>query len=462
MQRFAFTFLASFAISACGGVSIESPPEPAPVPGPPAPSPLPQAKSLVCPGAPIDHADDVLFWHQAEAGVMFVRHDGSSLLAHAHSPETPGFNAEVAAGGDRIALAAYTAVSAPNSIELFDRRGSKLAERAFMGGIVTGLFVADDGRVVFSVQAGTSNEGFIWDGGEPKSLGSWIPIGPVRDGWVPARKSWETNTTTAFVHESGSTKVFHSGSDQVWRAGSRLARVDGPTRELWLGSPSGTAHVPLGAFGAEDAEPPHVAQARDEGFVLIRRSEWLKADVLVVNVDDQSVRFVPPAEPGIDDELSFYCNAGWPGYLASDGSVLTSRIEGGQLRVWKRAADGEHPLGLPLASIAVLGLVERAGTTAILGSDGSDTYCGTPGEIWQSPAPKGAIVGDSLQFVRNPAEPRLGEFSSSFNEPSIDESGHCVLASSYDSGAWTARLQDIDSGAVFSLPSGTGIANFIR
>ena len=461
--RFGLAASLSLSLTACGGVAVDSPAHQDPTPGPaPSPTPTsPAAKSLICSGAPVTDGHDVALYYPTTNSVEFVHHDGSSSIAWSAPGTAPPVQAEVRSSATRIFVATHTDVGEQSTLQMFDRRGTLLAQRSFTDGFISHPFPSDDGWVAFTLGKGEDQEGFRWDGSTLTSLGPWIPVGPTANGFTPARSTWSADAAHAFISESGSVVPVYSDKAPVWRVGERLVFIEPLTQTLRIATPNGTQALALGDFGATDEHSPIIEQVRDEGYALLRRDTWAKGDVLVVHVSTAKLDFYPDTSPKPDD-LSFYCNSGWPGTLTSSGSLLRSRIAGGQLQVWLTSPTAETPVGTPLTSIAALGLVERGGTVAIVGSDGSDTYCGTPSDIWQDPAPKGSLSGDSLQLVRGSAAPRLGKFPGSFNAPSIHPSGACVLSSSFKTPEWQTRVEDLDSDGVIELPDARGLARWLE
>lgn len=467
MHSLRFCLALSLSLTACGGVAIDSDPaaDPPPTPTPPTPtSPLPPAPpeydSLICPSAPVADGHDVALWYQTYDSAVFVHHDGTSSVIWSQPDTAPSLQVEVASAKTRLFVATHTSVDEPSSLRMFDRRGTLLAEQTFASGFVSSLFASDDGRVVFTLGKGEIQEGYSWDGSQLSSLGPWLPVGPTAHGFTPARSGWGSDASHVFVSDTGSVVPIYTGKASVFPVGERLVFVDPITRSLRINTPNGTQALSLGDFAQEDPQAPVIAQVRDGRYVLLRHDVWAKGDVLVIDVESAHIDFHPDTSPKPDD-LSFYCNSGWPGYLTSNGSLLRSRIAGGKLQIWSTTPNSETAIGTPMTGIAMLGLVERGGTIGIVGSDGSDTYCGTPSEIWQDPSPPGTLDGDSLQLVRGSAAPKLGKFPGSFNEPSIHPSGACVLSSSFQSPDWQTQVEDLDTGALFDLPATSGLVRWI-
>jgi hypothetical protein len=448
--------------AACGGVTNDpSEHEPGgspggsggatPTPTPtPIPTPTPQAQSAICPGALTQDVHDVALWYQDETGVTFVHHDGTSSVAFVVPADTPGLSTQASAGGERIFVASHSSTGFPSSMRMYDRSGVQLAQHTITQGYVLSPFADDAGRVAFHVGNGGAPTAYLWDGSAIQNLGAWIPTGPAQDGWVPARATWDSDTTHAFVSTAGETRVVYKGKSSVQPAGASLIWVDAEARVLRVATPTSTQALPLGGFGVSDIDAPLIHQVRD-GVALLARNKWDTGDVLVVDVQSGQMRHVADTQKE-ETPLAFYCNATRPGYLASDGSLLRSRIAKGQLQLWRETASSAFPIGMPLSGVALLSVVERGGTVGIVGSDGSDTYCGTPSDIWQQPAPAGTLPGDSVQFVRKDGATQLGTFSHSFDEPALHASGLCVITQDYEGPGYQQRVWSLQSDAVFSLP----------
>ncbi len=164
-----------------------------------------------------------------------------------------------------------------------------------------------------------------------------------------------------------------------------------------------------------------------------------------------------PTDPEIQPPfVGFISNNAFSGYLVSDGTLIRSKMSDGVVQFQR----GSEPIGLPLSNIALLSLSERAGTFVVVGSDGSDTYCGPP----EPSGPKaGSLAGDSVQITRKGVS-RVGEFESSFQAPAIHASGGCTLAQSFETDTPSIRIDSIVDGSSFVLPndSDTGSAHWIE
>lgn len=441
--------LLALSLVACGGgvtsdpASGPAPPPTGTVPRPPPPPPPTTAQSLICPGATISHADEVALWHRTDTDVVFVRHDGSSVTVHHAESDQTLIDTEVGAAGDHIGLLVRQN-GFPSNLYLFDRRANVTASRTLAQPIYDLRVGAN--AVAYTTSVDVVMEGWLWNGtNEPVSLGKWLPVAPPRaDGWVPARTGWDPDDEFGFVNETGELLSFPA-KDPVYSVEGTLITVDKQAWELRIASPTQLQQISLAEFGAGDAEAPYIRETRREGWISLQRypSGFETGDLFVVNVTSGETRTFP-ADPANVQPLAFYCNSGFPGYLASDGTLLRSHIAGGELQL---THDGE-PVGFPLSNVAAVFLAERAGTIVMVGSDGSDTYCGTP-ESW--PAKDGTLAGNSLQTLRH-GEARVGEFQSSFDGPEIHVSGACTLTHEWGvDGSYAIRVEDLDGDASFDL-----------
>jgi hypothetical protein len=391
---------------------------------------------VLCPGANISNPDEVALWYRTGTDVVFVRHDGSSVsVHHAESDETI-IDTEVAAAGDHIGLLVRQN-GFPSNLYRFDRSGNLLASRTISQPIYE-LHVGAK-AMAYSTAVDVINQGWLWDGtNDPVSLGEWTAMAPPRDdGWIPARTGWDPDDQVGFVNTNGEVLPFADGGGAVYVVQGKLITV---VKDQWLlriASPVDEKGISLAQFGAGDIEAPYIRESREEGWLSLQRypTEFETGDLMVVNVATGETAEYTEL-PNANQPLAFYCNNGFPGQLASDGTLLRSQITNDELQLWHDT----DKVGLPLSSVAAVFLAERAGTIVMIGSDGSDTYCGSP-EAW--PAKDGTLAGNSLQTFRNGIS-RVGEFQGSFDGPSIHKSGACTLTHEWQDDKYSIRVHDLD------------------
>lgn len=393
------------------------------------------AKSLLCSQAPVQHEDDVAIWYSSPTKVTFLRHDGTETVVHTAKTDQKHMGAEARAAGDRIGLLVSQA-DAPGNLYLFDRQANLIASQTFPQEI-SSLHMTENG-VAFNVIVNHEYQGRVWDGVNlPRNLGSWIPLaGPDAQGWVPVSDYFE-NKEMGFISPDGVFVSFPAyGYGGVIKG--HLVAIDKATRTLFIGTPSETKAISLGEFSAGDADAPVIQESREEGWVMVKRQllDTEVTSVLIVNVDTAEVREVA-TDGGTGGPLPFYCNEGFPGYLASDGTLIHSYIADGKLEMRHE----NQPFGVPLSSIAALYLDERNGTVVQVGSDGSDTYCGD-NSGW--PPAKDTLMGDSVQIYRK-GETMLGEFVQSFSGPVLDASGSCALLNQYGDSMYPLQVKDLET-----------------
>src|SRR5262245_43410008 len=143
-------------------------------------------------------------------------------------------------------------------------------------------------------------------------------------------------------------------------------------------SPEGTTLVPLAPFDGALKGVRYIAQARDGWLLVASQPEPevpAERNAVVVNVKTGAAHLVS-GPPDFGDAMAMYCDSVRHGYVASDRSVLFSKIDDQGLRVLRYPVGGGEPqtIGKPIIQVALINVGERAGGFVVTGSDGSDTY----------------------------------------------------------------------------------------
>jgi hypothetical protein len=471
-------FCAVFALSVGCGQVENDPGEPSGNPPPP-PSGHPQtAKSAICPSAPIDDARAVALWTTRGQDLVFVRHDGSEITAHTFTPEVQNAVVAVHKSKSRILAVVSESWKAQRSeLVLFDTRGQKLdslvvertLENAFLNddGIVMAGAWEPDGSELTQVTLEWKNHQLV------EVAHGWTPLGPAEDGAFAMRSGVDTTFTYGFLSPASLSikPVITSEGEPVYLTTGKLVTIDALKENVMVESPSDTTFVPIASLVGGFGSKVRIEQTRDEGFVsIVPELGWdqtVPRDVVVVNIVDKTARLVHgPADPG--DAMAMYCDSARAGYVASDGSVLFSKIDSTGLRVLRYPASGgePEPVGKTLTQIALLNVAERAGGFVVLGSDGTDTYCGSPDQ-WPVPASPGAVAGNSVyggRIGRDDLPLRQLDFNGTWSEHGIDSTGSCVLgADGFDQNSTTIRyrVDDLANGSAFEYAGSDRTVSFI-
>jgi hypothetical protein len=393
------------------------------------------AKSLLCSEASIQHEDDVAIWYSSGTTVTFLRHDGTETVVHEASTDQKYMTAEVGAAGNRIGLLVQQ-TDMPSHLYLFDRQANLLASQTFPQNIHS-MRMTETG-IAFTITVNQEYQGRVWDGvNPPRNLGGWVPLaGPDAQGWVPVQEYFEQKEL-GFISPDGAFQSFPA-KDYAGIVKGRLMAIDKDTRTLFIGTPSETKQISLAEFSAGDVDAPFISNSREEGWISIQRQvlDTEVTSVLVVNVETGEVREIP-TDGGSGSALAFYCNQGFPGYLASDGTLIHSYIANGKLEM----RHDNEPFGMPLSGIAALFVAERNGTVVQVASDGSDTYCGD-NSGW--PFAEDTLYGNSMQIYRG-GETMVGEFVASYQGPMLDVSGSCAMLNQYGDEAFPLQVKDLET-----------------